>query len=425
MDTSTLFKTRQLTEYREWPTGEQGCFFYVADAPIEKEKSYGAVFLIDAPWRKGDKIGNFDYLHQSEIEIIRSLKPIAKGFAAFLLSQNHETWVGNRQILDSWWKDYYDWCQIHSPLSGPDTEYIIQECLNWTIRAKDMIRCFLYERGMENVYYDALLHVIRNVFYLNRTPLKLAMRRFLPYMVASEQNYIRYDYLTNALHMGTREIVRGERAIIVQYAAIKNILEDISKAQNLDKLVEYILDRLSDTPPHTFSIADVFFPIYKSDKAEKLYEFSWLLNKRRILQEYTSNIRFASLSEQEQDCELANALLLREIKQFANNYLNTLISPEESQKMRVLIVGYFVYLYKKLDGSRYAVNVFKELEQVFPELQKNELLSQETIGHVIQQNINVQGDFVAGDKHADVHIENVEILALGDNVKTKIVKGNE
>lgn len=37
----------------------------------------------------------------------------------------------------------------------------------------------------------------------------------------------------------------------------------------------------------------------------------------------------------------------------------------------------------------------------------------------------VQGDFVAGDKHADVHIENVETLALGDNVKTKIVKGNE
>ena len=47
MDTSTLFKTRQLTEYREWPTGEQGCFFYVADAPLEKEYSQGAVYFID------------------------------------------------------------------------------------------------------------------------------------------------------------------------------------------------------------------------------------------------------------------------------------------------------------------------------------------------------------------------------------------
>lgn len=35
----TNFFTRQLTEYRVWPTGDKGCLFYVADARIGDEKT--------------------------------------------------------------------------------------------------------------------------------------------------------------------------------------------------------------------------------------------------------------------------------------------------------------------------------------------------------------------------------------------------
>ena len=431
MDTSTLFKTRQLTEYREWPTGEQGCFFYVADAPLEKEYSQGAVYFIDAEYRKGDKVGSYNTLHQSEINRLQNLRPIVKGFAAFLFTQDCNQWIENREILDKWWNLYYEWCQHEHPRIGFETDYILQECQNWTMRSKEIIGCLLYNPDMKYLYRDAMLHVIKYVLYRNTESVADSIKKWHPAIAFKKDNsalknsYMHYDLFANAMIGETETYALGIQAIILQFSLIHHATQEIGKAQSLDRIVTFLLDKMSESPNNALTMEEVRVPNYDFEKAEKLYEFSWQLNKERMEPLFRRDTSFYAMSDKEQLWGFVNHLYRLEMKHYREKQILSYLSKEESLKMRVLIVGYFVYLYKKLDGSRYAVNVFKELEQVFPELQKNELLSQETIGHVIQQNINVQGDFVAGDKHADVHIENVETLALGDNVKTKIVKGNE
>ena len=155
MEDNTLFITRQLTEYRHWPTGDNGCLFYVPDAPLGSERAQGAVYLINSPWREGDEVGKHDTLHQSEINSLPNLMPVAKGFSAFLLTQKSEKWMADRSVLDKWWNQYYAFCQDKRPRSGFETEYILQECLNWTLRNDDVITCFLCTHDLQYNLKDA------------------------------------------------------------------------------------------------------------------------------------------------------------------------------------------------------------------------------------------------------------------------------
>lgn len=365
--TTQLFKTRQLTDYRNWPTGERGCLFYVENTPIITERSQGAVYLIDTPWRDGDKIGEYDTLHQTEINMLLKLQPVAQGFAAFLLTQNYQKWQANRNILNHWWKSYYEWCCNLHPESGCEVEYIVQECLNWTIRTKDLMKCFLYDLGMENAYHDAYLHIIRHVFHSNNS-IELAMKNLLPYMTILEQNYIRYDYASNALCMQGKKLIIGAQAMIIQYAAVRNMIVVINTATNLDHVVEYILDRLSDTPPHTVSVANVRMPSFETKEAHKLYKYAWDVNAHRVRSEFSNNIRFETLSEEQQTSEVAKELFFREVRHLDNTLLMEWISQEELSKIRTFLSGYLTFLMKKIKNTNDVQQAQKILENKFPEI---------------------------------------------------------
>ena len=139
----TNFFTRQLTEYRVWPTGDKGCLFYVADARFGDEKSHGAVYIIDAPWREGDEVGVINTLHQTELRTLPSLRPVIKGFAAYLLTQDSSKWVEEQKILNKWWSAYCRWCDKGQTENINETEYILEECLNWDMRTKEVMACYL------------------------------------------------------------------------------------------------------------------------------------------------------------------------------------------------------------------------------------------------------------------------------------------
>lgn len=426
MDES-LFTTRQLTEYRRWPTGENGCLFYVSDAPIDKERFQGAVYLIDAEYRKGDKVGTYNTLHQSEINTLPTMQPILKGFAAFLFTQDSNQWVEDRTILDKWWEHYYEWCQKKRPRSGFETEYILCECQNWTMRTKEIIACYLLNPNMEYLYKDAMRHVIKDVLYRNTVSLNDVMRKWHPYIAlpnndsqSSESEYIQYDYYTNALLRGTKVVVSGIQAIIIQFSAIRHATQEIGRAQNLDRIVNYLLNQLGDNSLNTLTIDKIRIPEYDMEKAHKLYEYSWTLNKERLEPLYNRDASYYVMSEQEKEWGMVSHLCKLELKHCQNKEITSHLSPEEALNMRKLLSGYFGYLYNKLKGSDLSESMYQEIIQVFPELQKRKTVQKDEKTANVQQVFNIQGDYIAGDKHVDAHIETVESLALGDNVSTKI-----
>ena len=77
---------------------------------------------------------------------------------------------------------------------------------------------------------------------------------------------------------------------------------------------------------------------------------------------------------------------------------------------------FFDYLLDCLEGSEYFIDAQSKYYQLYP----NAITDDQLTLSPKHQVFNIKGT-----KHVSVHIENVETLALGDNVKTKIVKGNE
>lgn len=419
MDES-LFTTRQLTEYREWPTGEKGCLFYVSDGPLNKERFQGAVYLIDAVYRKGDKVGEYNSLHQSEINSLQTLQPVLKGFAAFLFTQDCNLWGENRTILDKWWEHYYEWCQEKRPRSGFETEYILYECQNWIMRTKEIITCYLFKPNMEYLYQDAMRHVIKDVLFRNTKSLNDVMRKWSPYIalpnndsLSSDSDYIQYDYYANALLRGTKVVLSGFQAIIIQFSAIRHVTQEIGKVQNLDGIVNYLLNLLGDNYLNTLTIDKIRIPEYDMEKAQKLYEFSWTLNKERLEPLYSRDASYYVMSEQEKEWGMVSHLCKLELTHCRNKEIISRLSLEEAHKMRRLLSGYFGYLYNKLKGSNLSESIFQEIVQEFPELKKRTTIQTVEKDSKVQQIFNIQGDYIAGDKHVGTHIDNVESGGIG------------
>ena len=84
MDNNSLFTTRQLTEYRKWPDGRKGCLFYIPQLHKFDTEEIGGIYLVKSPFRKLDKIGEFNQLHKTEIEALNREDCIIANFGAFL-----------------------------------------------------------------------------------------------------------------------------------------------------------------------------------------------------------------------------------------------------------------------------------------------------------------------------------------------------
>ena len=134
MDTDSLFKTRQLTEYRKWPNGKEGCLFYVAEhESFRVPDTIVAIILVDTPCRKYDEVGDFDNLHKAELLAIRPQNYIIEGFGAVLFA-NNDNW--DEGLL---WREYLEF--IEEKASAPKSFFtnIISECSSWLKRKKKIL----------------------------------------------------------------------------------------------------------------------------------------------------------------------------------------------------------------------------------------------------------------------------------------------
>ena len=111
----------QISEFRSWPNGKNGCLFYLAS--FTKIRPYAnALVIIESEWRKEDEIGSFDKLHAVEWNQIAPDNCIAQGYTAFIINllllqaRGSHSDIFNEDALDldgkttarRMWKNYCD-----------------------------------------------------------------------------------------------------------------------------------------------------------------------------------------------------------------------------------------------------------------------------------------------------------------------------
>lgn len=125
----------QLSEFRSWTNGKEGCLFYLSN--YKKKPPYtNAIVLIESQWRKEDDIGSFDNLHAVEWNRIDDDNFIAQGYAAFIL----------KHLI----------CQsrgMHSDILGEDERDMDGETTSCRIWEEycDRYRKTLFERHLEDM----------------------------------------------------------------------------------------------------------------------------------------------------------------------------------------------------------------------------------------------------------------------------------
>lgn len=144
MDNNSLFTTRQLTEYRKWPDGRKGCLFYIPQLHKFDTEEIGGIYLVKSPFRKLDKIGEFNQLHKTEIEALNREDCIIANFGAFLYSVNFDWgFERNYDTVINYWQDYCEWTnQFRSP-EEKGWEILFSESRFWLQRDKDFLASYV------------------------------------------------------------------------------------------------------------------------------------------------------------------------------------------------------------------------------------------------------------------------------------------
>lgn len=98
---------QQITEYRTWNDQRKACLFYIQNSSTPKMNE-DMLVLIDSLVRKNDEPGEFDKLHQAELESINEEDIILKGYTVHLFVKFIKYLDGWDVDIEQEWKSYYD-----------------------------------------------------------------------------------------------------------------------------------------------------------------------------------------------------------------------------------------------------------------------------------------------------------------------------
>ncbi len=98
---------QQITEYRTWNDQRKACLFYIQNSSTPKMNE-DMLVLIDSPIRKNDEPGEFDKLHQAELESINEEDIILKGYTVHLFVKFIKYLDGWDVDIEQEWINYYD-----------------------------------------------------------------------------------------------------------------------------------------------------------------------------------------------------------------------------------------------------------------------------------------------------------------------------
>ena len=321
MDTDSLFKTRQLTEYREW-FGAKGCLFYMRDYTHDELYGEGAIFIVNTPCREYDHIGDYDILHQSEKMLLRGTLPVISGFAALLIIQDFSLVQDKYQAADDLWNDYYKEIVVSHPTWNNEVELIMQESVNCIGCNREVLTLFLGSENKLEEFMECMKHAIHTVLLRHTRSVEDSIRLFHPLIrIPKSKDYLQYEFETNKLilHSSNRtsekKSISGWTAIHINYVAIRQIVRDFSSTTNYDKAIQFLIARLGNSIQGAIPLDMLHIPLFSAERADEIYHLALKYYKYYIINSRRTDVNFSSLPIEEQKQEILYHLFKYESEQ--------------------------------------------------------------------------------------------------------------
>lgn len=370
MDES-LFTTRQLTEYREWPDGRKGCLMYIP-YPIDENDYYGgAVYLIDSPFRRLFKRIKCDSLCSSEITKLNDSNRIVAGFGALILSvlAHNKDWGDSRLDVQKLWDAY----RVPPIMYETGMHVILYQCELWMKRQQNIYAEFLNEIGA----YDRIHRSVKSA--ISRALVKVVygdeseLSGFYPHVKVEDRNapekngqYASYYYGDESfrLNLDTDIQIFGFTARVINHALERYVGNAFIDANTFDESIFILYNNLMDVPDN-LSFKDITFrwkaALRKSEQPKYMEnDEKWVRHFLETEDEYML------ASKKKQDMMVFDYMFRKELKYFDyENPIMQYFSIEQKEMIKAQVRDYFMMLLTKLKGSNYYAGRFKDLENKF------------------------------------------------------------
>ncbi len=271
MNNHSSLKIRQLTEYRSWPDGRQGCLFYIPFLTNIDDLIFGGIYLMDAPWRKEDKVGDYDNLHQCEWEMLNDDNCLIGGFGALIYAQQWNLFE-HRNTIAAKWKQYCEEINRKTGRDYSDMDHLKAECICWEERKPDLLEAFMPDAEKEGPdgLFDFLIshrmeHIQNDIYTLMwefRTIIHSADNS-----TAFQAKYgIPVVAMLNRNGTHGEQVAAGFKASFINYLASLHAVQTVMMLDSLEKKVKLFLSFFENGQLMTMD--QIVFDIYGTNCKE-------------------------------------------------------------------------------------------------------------------------------------------------------------
>lgn len=424
MEANSLFKTRQLTSYRNWSNNKKGCLFYVPDDGFFDNGRGGIYFMTNAFWREGEKEGECNHLHPFEYTLLKN-HCVVRGYAAFLILQgwNEKKW---ERDASEYWNIYNEWC---NEVTRKDWEIlsprIAVECDHWLSRDNDILQeCVSLEKINLNELGQMMLHTIaleatkmsdsiETLMWDTGTIIKLDGED------SKSDSYVFHKPKVDGIILCNVKNYRGLtgfQANIINYFAAHYTCEKIISAYNSDDAAIWMciingINRMTERHYVSFSDFDYQFKGLDIEAVYNCYD-----QKRRnilsaILKEKSSYVY--GLPESEKKSNPIHEELHWEIVQYKEGIPFEQYLPETAKLyIRHLSFHFYYSLLQQLKDTNYYLKDTEKMKTLFPEEMED----------LVNKDINSRSQSVELFKYIHYSVESEEERKSIHNKICKIVK---
>ncbi len=367
---------RQITEYREWPGDKKGCLFYVPFTDFY-ENGFGAICLIDAPWRKNDKIGTHNLLHECEWDMAEH-NCIVCGYGAFLIQWN---WAAKYAIdVDEGWRIYKEWVEKSMNVNWDDEpmEFLTIECQKWLKRHKRMLYEYCSSENYEGDSVDSLFnatidHLVKQMS-MDMPTMMWNMEPYLGYYVKNSSNYIQPQIEIIQTNKDGYEALSGFCEVITNYLASFYVFEKLEGGILKDDMEpeEWIYNAFTtyrDIAP-TIVFNEVFFCVDGPD-IQAMLDCYKRKKEELMVAQLKKDIDYALCrSDEAKHLLTIHSMFMEETYHFPNfnDEAYDYLSNSSKEYLTFLYIAYMRELLEQLKDSQFYDEDKKYLLDNFPEL---------------------------------------------------------
>ena len=330
--------SRQITEYREWPDGRQGCLFYVAhsDADIKE-----GIYLVDSPCRKEDQPGEFNQLHRTELKALNEKSGVLLGALAGFFYHCIDTKPAYRAEC---WEQYFAPCFRNLSLDQ-QLPNLLNLCRDWLSADKQILNHYPDTDGVL-FFRDSFLRLLQTILD----------------NIAESDDYMLWNIRTKL----PVDKMEGFSARFLNYLIVRQMCTSPSFRNDIDRLAQILVLYWGENES-VFPMEQLNFDLPKPDY-KKVCELYITHEKHRFAQE--SRYDPISITETtRQYMRRTNKIFWEQELSLYNDsqILFEKLPPVQAEQLKMYVFGFFHYLFRHLDLEDNDKAVFlKRVNNLFP-----------------------------------------------------------